>query len=162
MALPGVVTFNTSALDLLLYAPGGPVGKELRKRAVAVAAQAAINARERVGRNAQYASRTGRLAGNYKVEVEYPIAKSEGGFRFKVVNRTRGVGRRMSYAAAIEQGTKPHVIRAKPGKKLVFIVSGRKVVTNSVNWKPRGGSPMTAGVGYKILEDAVRQVWRQR
>lgn len=161
MALPGVVTFDTSALDLFLYAPGGPIGKELRLRASAVAAQAATNARERLGRNPEYATRTGRYAGNFKVEVEYPIAKALGGFRYKVVNRTRGRGRSMSYAAALETGTKAHVIRGRRGKMLVFYVGGKKIVTRQVNWRPRPG-PMTPGQGYKILEDAVRQVWRQR
>lgn len=163
MALPPTVTYDSTAYNLLMYAPGGAVGKEIRRRSMSVAARAAELARQRLGRNSEYAARSGRLAGNYRVEVEYPIPIDQGGFRFKVVNRTRGQnpGRSQSYAGPIEGGTAPHKIRPrKSGKKLVFFVNGRKVVVNEVNWKAQPGSPMNAGTGYRILEDAVRLVWR--
>jgi hypothetical protein len=155
------VRLYPNELNRLLYMPGGPVGVGVRKLAVKVAAEAAKTARAELGNNPEYAARTGRYAGGFQVEVEYPLATAKGGFRFKVVNRTTGQTprRSQSYASVIERGAKPHVIKARnpKTKPLVFYINGRKIVTQQVNWKPKSAESRN---GHRILERAVLNVFR--
>lgn len=153
------VRFYPKEIDRLLYQPGGPVGTYIRKLAKEVAAEAATLARKELGKHPDDQPRTGRYAGNFKVEVEYPIPRSQGGFRFKVVNRTRGQNprRTQSYAAVIERGARAHTIwPRKPKKFLVYYVGGRKVVTPVVRWQP--GRQQISTSGAHILSRSLKKV----
>lgn len=159
MAL-GDVRFYPNEIDRLLYMPGGVVGVGVRRIAMKVASEAARIARDELGKNPEYEARTGRYAAGFQVEVEYPIPKEQGGFKYHVVNRTTGQTprRTMSYAGPLETGAQAHPIRPrKASGMLVFYIGGRRVQTKQVFWKPRPGR-MQPGEGYRIMERALRNV----
>lgn len=76
---------------------------------------------------------------NYlKSDMEARVPVRTGRLRQSIQVRVHGhqivVGPDTEYAAFVEFGTKPHVIRAKPGKKaLAFKVAGQTVIVKSVN-----------------------------
>lgn len=84
----------------VLFFPGGDVGREVRACALDIAAEAKRNALLTFGKHPMDAPRTGRLANAYRVKV------IPGTNQFEVINP-------LKYAAAMEFGAKPHVIRAR-------------------------------------------------
>ena len=115
-------------LDRVLRAPGGPVGRHINLVARSVAAEAQRIAIERG------LVRSERYARGFKVEVS-PDPQS--GFYFTVVYRTTGQKPRRtgSYAAVIEYGSKPHIIKPRKASGwLIFrMPDGRYVKTKMVN-----------------------------
>ena len=142
--MAAVVNLYPTELDRVLRAPGGPVGRRINLLARDIAAEAGVLAVARVKK------RTGKYARGFKVKVARGGAE---GFAFMVYNSATGTKpkRRGSYAAVIEKGSRPHVIRprARDGY-LVFWVNGRKVVTKSVN------HPGTSA--QHVLRDAAKAV----
>lgn len=90
----------------ILKMPGGPVGVELRKAALASAAIAEQIARRELGnRHPADAPRSGRYERSFEVKVEnYPADNV--GFVFVVRNRA-------PYSAVLEYGSRPHRIYAR-------------------------------------------------
>lgn len=75
---------------------------------------------------------------NYiKAEMESKAPVDTGRLRqsivVKVFQDRVEIGPHTEYAAYVEFGTKPHVIEAKPGKTLVFVMHGQKVFAKKVN-----------------------------
>lgn len=134
-------------LDRVLKAPGGPVGRHINLVARSVAAEAQRIAIERG------LSRSGRYARGFKVEVS---PDPQAGFYFTVVNRTTGQKprRSMSYAAVIEYGSKPHLIKPRKASGwLIFrMPDGRYVKTKLVNHP--GTQPQN------VMRDALDRVSR--
>jgi hypothetical protein len=91
----------------ILYYPGGPVGKECRATALAIAEEAKRSAIVTYGHHPGDKPRTGRLANSYQVRV------IPGTNQFLVRNPRK-------YAAAMEFGARPHVIRARKVQYLRF------------------------------------------
>jgi len=143
------IDFYPTELDRVLKAPGGPVGRYVNLLSREIAAEAQVLALARLSR------RTGRYARGFSVKVERGAAGE--GFKFLISNSVvgRNPRRLTSYAAVIEKGSKPHVIRPrKPDGFLVFTINGKKIVTKQV--KHPGTSAQ------HILRDAERLVRRRR
>lgn len=126
----------------ILYLPGGPVGKECRATALAIAEEAKRNAIVTFGRHPGDKPRTGRLANAYQVKV------IPGTNQFIVRNP-------MKYAAAMEFGAKPHQIRARRVQYLSF--TGRDGRHRKVKMVRHPGS-----IGRETLTTAMRVVMRRR
>lgn len=91
----------------ILHKPGGDVGKEIRRCALAIAEEARRTAEAQYGKHPGDKPRTGMLAQSYRVEV-IPGTNS-----FRVRNPKK-------YAAAMEFGAKAHDIRARKVDYLQF------------------------------------------
>lgn len=129
-------------IQRVLYAPGGDVGRELRRVALEIAAEAKSGAHRLLGKHPGDQPRTGDLARSYRVEVV------PGSNTFVVRNPRK-------YAAAIEFGAKKHDIRPRRVKYLRFrdrTGTWRKVKLV----KHPGNAP------YRILDTARRTVMRRR
>ena len=94
-------------IDRILHAPGGDVGREIRKLALLIADEARRQAELTFGRHPGDAPRTGKLAASYQVKV-IPGTNS-----FVVRNPRK-------YAAAMEKGARAHEIRARRTEYLQF------------------------------------------
>lgn len=100
-----------SEIDRILRKPGGPVGVTIRRMSLDIAKEAATIARSELGnRHPSDAPRTGQYAKAFRVEVE----TTGNSFAFVVRNNKR-------YAHVLEEGSKPHEIRARKAKYLRFI-----------------------------------------
>jgi len=93
------IVWNYPELDRLLKSRSGPVGRDLEKRSAKVLAAAKIQ----VGTN------TGAL----KVSINQNFERSAMGPKILI-------GSSLSYALMHHEGTKPHVIVAKPSQVLRF------------------------------------------
>lgn len=88
--------------------------------------------------------RTGRLRSSIRAEPP----------RIFSLRGSVKVGSDLEYAAAVNDGSRPHVIRARPGKVLRFQVGGQVVFARVVN------HPGTKGTHF--LDRALREVAAQR
>lgn len=129
-------------IQRILFLPGGDVGKECRKVALEIADEAKRNAIVTFGRHPGDQPRTGRLANAYQVKV------LPGTNQFIVRNP-------LKYAATMEFGGKPHVIRARRVQYLSFV--GRDGRHRHVKMVRHPGS-----VGRLTLTTALRVVMRRR
>ena len=112
-------------IDRILRMPGGPVGVSIRRLSLDIAKEAETIARRELGnRHASDAKRTGNYARRFRVEV----ARVAGGFEFIISNNAK-------YAAVLEEGSKPHEIKAKKAKYLRFRSrrTGQMVTVKVVN-----------------------------
>jgi hypothetical protein len=98
-------------ISRILTMPGGPVGVAVRSICLDIAKEGEVQARKKLGnRHPSDSPRTGRYAKSFAVRVKrVPVT----GFEFIVENTAK-------YAAIIEGGSKPHEIRARRAKYLVF------------------------------------------
>lgn len=131
-----------SEIHRILFLPGGPVGRECRATALAIADEAKRNAIVTFGRHPGDRPRTGRLANAYQVKV------IPGTNQFMVINP-------LKYAAAMEKGAKPHLIRARRVQYLTF--TGRDGRHRRVKIVRHPGS-----IGRETLATAMRVVMRRR
>jgi len=120
--------------------PGGDVGKACRKVALEIAEEAQRIATIELGNNPGDRPRTGAYARGFTVKVD----RAPNTFAFKV-------GNKMNYSAALEYGTKPHIIKARRVSNLQFRArDGRWVKVKVVS------HPGTKA--YKILQRAATNV----
>lgn len=132
-------------IDRIMRMPGGPIGVAVRRIALNIAAEAKQIAVAELGnRHPSDAKRTGNYSRRFRVEV----ATSPAGFEFVVSNNAK-------YAAVLEQGSKPHEIRARKAKYLRFRSrkTGMMVRVKVVNHPGQK-------IGYRILERAMLKVAR--
>lgn len=114
----------------------GAVHPIMERRARSVRRQIATQARS------DTPVRTGYLGRSI---VEDPIVW-EGPFRLKT-----GVTATASYAAAVHEGTRPHVIRARPGGTLAFKVGGNTVFAQSVNHPGTRPRPFLTNAAREVI-----------
>lgn len=124
-------------IDRLFTAPGGPIGKEARRIALAVA-QTASEDEARRPHHPGDRPKTGRLERGYEVRVEGR-------------STTFSVRNRVPYAADIELGTRPHIIRARRVTTLRF--RGRDGQWRNIKAVRHPGNP-----AYRVLEMAAIKV----
>lgn len=106
-----IVIWDYAELDYLLKQRIGPVGRDLERRATKVMWAAKMQA----------GLRTGAL----RLSIHTEHQRTAVGQRFLV-------GSPLSYALLHHEGSKPHVIVAKPPKMLKFTSKGRVVYTDVV------------------------------
>lgn len=126
----------------ILSLPGGDVGKEVRRVALDIAEEAKRSAIATFGRHPGDKSRTGNLAKAYQVKV------IPGTNKFTVTNPKK-------YAAAMEKGALPHIIKARRVSYLQF--RGRDGRWRQLKMVRHPGS-----VGRHTLVTAMRVVMRRR
>lgn len=129
-------------IDRLFNAPGGPIGKEARAVALQVARNAQLLATIKLGRNPMDKPRTRRYERGFGVRV---IGRST---EFEVYNNT-------PYAAPLEEGGRPHAIRARRVSHLRF--RDRTGQWRTVKMVRHPGNP-----AFRILETAAVLAMRQR
>lgn len=123
--------------------PGGDVGKACRKVALDIADEAKRIAQVELGNHPGDKPRSGEYARGFQVIV----SRSNGKFAFIVRNKR-------SYAAALEYGTKPHIIRARKVQHLEF--RGRNGVWYKVKAVSHPGTK-----AYRILERAATNTMKK-
>jgi len=123
-------------INRILNMPGGDVGKECRTVALLIAEEAKRQTLAGTGKHPFDQPRTGALANAYQVRVV------PGTNHFMVVNPKK-------YAAAIEKGAKPHIIRARRSTTLQF--RDRQGRWRRVTYVNHPGS-----VGRRFLETSMR------
>lgn len=64
---------------------------------------------------------------------------------------TGGIGAFTKYAAAVHQGSRPHVIRARPGKTLSFIWHGERVFFKSVRHPGSRARPFLLNAARRVI-----------
>jgi hypothetical protein len=128
-------------IDRIFNAPGGTIGREVRKVSLRTARNAEILARQKLGKHPGDRQRTGRYQRSFQVKV---LGRST---EFQVLNTA-------PYAAALEQGGRPHAIRAKKTSYLKF--RGRDGRWRTVKMVRHPGNP-----AYRILETAAILAVRQ-
>lgn len=106
-----IVIWDYAELDYVLKQRGGPVGRDLERRATKVMWAA----------KAQAGIRTGAL----KLSIHMNHERTP-------IGQKMLVGSPLSYALMHHEGTKPHVIVAKPPKMLRFVSKGKVVFTDIV------------------------------
>jgi hypothetical protein len=108
----GRINWYPLPLDLLLKQPGGTLGRYLAKkgRKVVIAAKA------------QAGVKTGQLKASIKI-LTHDRA---------LYGQKMTIGSKVNHAYIHHQGTRPHVIMAKPGKHLRFTSRGRVVYARRV------------------------------
>lgn len=133
------IRFRPAAMAKLLEAPNGTVGQHMQS----------------IGRKTTVEAQ--RLA---DAELERQTGAYHRGFRSRTIvgakgprlmienNATTRDGRQI--APMVEKGTRPHIIRPRSGRVLVFQVDGRAVFARLVN------HPGTRA--YRIMERALRRV----
>lgn len=129
-------------IQRIIFLPGGPIGKECRAVALAIAEEAKRSAIVTFGRHPGDQPRTGRLANAYQVKV------IPGTNQFVVRNPKK-------YAAAMEFGAKAHQIKARRTTYLAF--RGRDGRHRRVKMVRHPGS-----VGRQTLTTATKIVMRRR
>ena len=129
-------------IDRLFNAPGGPIGKEVRGLALDTARIAGILATIKLGKNPNDQRRTGQFARAFEVVV---LGRST---EFVVQNRKK-------YAASLEKGAKPHVIRARKAQVLTF-------KDRSGRWRKLKMVRHPGNPAFRILESAAAIAVRQR
>lgn len=128
-------------IQRILFFPGGDVGREVRACALDIADEARRQAVAVFGRHPGDAPRTGRLASGYRVQV------IPGTNTFTVTNPRK-------YAAAMELGAAPHIIRART---TYLHFRGRDGQVRRVKMVRHPGS-----VGRQTLSTSMRIVMRRR
>lgn len=129
-------------IDRIFNAPGGPIGKEARQVALATARTASILAGQKLGKHPGDRPRTKQYENSFRVTV---AGRST---QFIVSNNKK-------YAAALEEGGRPHAIRARRVTNLKFKDrSGRWRTVKTVR---HPGNP-----AFRILTTASAIVIRQR
>lgn len=126
----------------ILHMPGGDIGREARRLALEIAAEAKRQAIATFGRHPGDRPRTGLLADSYQVKV------IPGTNQFIVRNPRK-------YAAAMELGARPHEIRAR--RALVLQFRGRDGRWRRVKMVRHPGS-----VGRHTLLTSARLAVRRR
>jgi len=106
------ISLPASQMDNFLNAPGGEVGRELKK----------IGFRIQIAAKAQVGKDTGKLMKSIEVIHE----------RIGVFQQIR-IGSDNEIAFIHHEGTRPHTISARNGQTLRFSSNGRMVYTRSVN-----------------------------
>lgn len=106
-----IVVWDYAELDYLLKNRAGAVGRDLERRAMKVMWAA----------KAQAGLRTGAL----RLSIHMNHERTPIGQKFLI-------GSPLSYALMHHEGTKPHVIVAKPPKMLKFVSKGKVVYTDIV------------------------------
>lgn len=103
---------NRSEINKILNDPSGMVGRDLVRR----------------GRNVKKAAKrfVGKDTRALHDSINSDIKRSVGGLYVRV-------GSELPYALDHHNGTRRHIIRAKPGKVLAFPSSGRMVFATQVN-----------------------------
>lgn len=86
--------------------------------------------------------RTGHLGRSIREDPQV----MEGPFRV-----TGGVTAHARYAAAVHEGTRPHVIRARTAKALSFIWHGERVFFHSVNHPGTRPRPFLRNAGARVV-----------
>lgn len=81
------------------------------------------HAEDHVQRHAAFKRRTGELQDATRAKV---VPRGSAGWRLRISNKTR-------YAAPIEYGAKPHIIRPRRAKVLRFMLRGKVVFARKVN-----------------------------
>lgn len=134
------ITFRPAALDDLLQNPNGTVGQHFQRVAAAVTREAQGLARTKLQR--------GDGGQHYADSFRSAVERGPRGLRIRIWNDRRSDG--YDVAAGIERGTRPHVIRPRKARVLVFQVNGRTVFAREVH------HPGTRA--YRIMETALRRV----
>jgi hypothetical protein len=127
----------------LFTLPGGDVGKACRKVALDIADEAKRIAQVELGIHPGDKPRSGDYARGFQVKV----ARANGKFAFIVSNKK-------NYAAALEYGTRPHIIRARRVQHLEF--RGRNGVWYKVKTVSHPGNK-----AYRILERAATNTMKK-
>lgn len=128
-------------IDRILNAPGGPIGRESRQLALQIARNAEAMATMKLGKHPGDRPRTGEFARGFQVRVAGRSTE------FYVVNTK-------PYAAALEAGARPHIIRAR---KTTLRFRGRDGRWRNVKLVRHPGN-----AAYRILENAALAAMRQR
>jgi phage gpG-like protein len=101
---------NHAVIDRLLHGRDDMVAKEMEKRALKVQA----------GAIRQVGKRTGKLARS--IHVELTLRPLTGAY----------IGSNVRYALMHHEGTKRHLIVAKPGRMLTFTSNGKRIYARKV------------------------------
>lgn len=125
------VKFDAAAMDWLLRAPNGGVGRHLGVMGIRIIAMA----KRLTGNN------TGRLAKSLQMRQ----TRVAGGQQVRVFSN-------VNYAYFVHEGTRPHVIDPPGNRAMVFNAGGRRVYAEKVN------HPGTRGKRYLTIP--LRQVVR--
>lgn len=98
-------------INRILRMPGGPIGKSVRKLSLDIAAEGERLARAELGNKSPHdKQRSGRYARSFRVTVKTNTVQ---GFEFEVANTA-------AYAGVLEEGSRPHQIKARRAKYLRF------------------------------------------
>jgi hypothetical protein len=110
----------------VLRGPNGMVMRDLIKRAtrVQLAAQRQVN----IGHVHAGPTRYSKGVGNLRYSIRKRIVPGGNGGNPSVL-----VGSDMPYAIFVHQGTRPHIIKPRTKKVLVFYIGNQKVVARKVN-----------------------------
>ena len=128
-------------IDRIFNAPGGPIGREVRATALQTARNAENMASYKLGKNPNDKPRTGRYQRSFQVKVAGRSTE------FMVINNA-------PYAAVLEEGGRPHAIRAKTSYLKFRDRSGR---WRTVKMVRHPGNP-----AFRILSTAATIAVRQR
>lgn len=140
------VVIYPNELDRILKKPGGPVGIRVRRLCLDIAAEGERIGKAELGNRSPYDKRrTGNYVRRFRVNVE---TSARYGFEYTVSNNAK-------YAAVLEEGSKPHVIRARRVKYLRF--RDRQGVWRRVRAVSHPGQRQ----GYHILWRATQTVVRK-
>lgn len=126
----------------MFNAPGGPIGKEVRALALEAARIGEILAVQKLGKHPGDKPRTGKYARSFWVKV---AGRST---TFELSNKA-------PYAAPLEEGGRPHAIRARRVKYLQF--RGRDGQWRRVKMVRHPGNP-----AYQILQTSITLAMRRR
>ena len=135
-------------IDRILKMPGGPVGVEVRRLCLDIAAEAEAQSRVKSVRKSPYdAPRSGRYVRSWAVKVH---TNSTTGFEYVVENTA-------PYSAVLEEGSRPHMIEARNKRWLRFRsrATGQWVTVKAVK---HPGMVQ----GWHVLRDAMYSVVRSR
>lgn len=128
----------------IFTAPGGPLGRQVRRVALDVAKEARRIAEAELGNNPNDQVRTGKYARGFRVDVSTRPGR---GFQFTVSNRRK-------YASALEKGARPHIIRARRERQLRF-------KTRDGRWRQVTVVSHPGNRPYRILQRAAENVVRK-
>lgn len=141
----GYVRLNQAEMNRFLRAANGPVVRDLVIRATRV--QLAAQQQVRLGHVHAGGTNFGKGVGNLRSSIRKRIIPAAGGGSPSVV-----VGSDDPIAMIYHQGAKPHVIKPRRARVLVFWTGSGRVITNRVN---HPGTPpnryLTDNLKYAII-----------
>lgn len=129
-------------IDRFFNAPGGPVGREARAVALDTAHIAETLAAMQLGKHPGDRPRTGQYQRSFYIKVLGRSTQFE-------------VGNKKGYAAPLEEGARPHAIRARR-------VSHLKFRDRSGRWRTAKMVRHPGNAAYRILERSVVLAMRRR